>query len=65
MDLCGTREGSCRILGNIVSKNVVGHWNGLLKEVVKLPSLKVFKNNGDEALRVMVSGHDLRDLFQP
>ena len=44
-------------------------------EVVKSPSLEVFKNSGDVALRDMVSGHggvglvvqldDLRGLFQP
>jgi len=47
----------------------------LLREVVKSPSLEVFKNSGDVALRDMVSGHggvglvvqldDLRGLFQP
>jgi len=45
---------------------VVRHWNKLPKEG---PSLEVFKNHGDMALREMVSGHGgdglLDDLSGP
>ena len=33
------------------------HWHRLSKEVVGSPSLKVFQNHGDVALRDVVSGH--------
>jgi len=51
------------------------HWHRLPGEEVESPSLEVFENCGDVALRDVVSGHgedrlmvgrdDLRDLFQP
>ena len=50
-------------------------WHRLHREVVGSPSLKVFKNRVDVALRDVVSGHgvgglvvglhDLKGLFQP
>jgi len=39
------------------SKRVVMHWSRLPGEVVESPSLEVFKNSGDVALRNVVSGH--------
>ena len=51
------------------SKAVV-QWHRLPREVVESPSLEVFKNHRDMALRDVVGGHggvglgDLRDLFQ-
>ena len=40
------------------SARVVRHWHRLHREVVQLPSLQVFKNHRDVALRDVVSGHD-------
>ena len=67
-----TRGGSGWILG---TQRLIRSWNRLLREVVESPSLEVFQNCVDMALRDMVSGHggdglevglgDLRDLIQP
>ena len=60
---------------NFFSKSLMRCWNGLHREVVQSPSLGVFKNYGDVALRDVVSGHGgdgliaglgvLSGLFQP
>ena len=60
---------------NFFSKRVVGDWQSLPKEVVESPSLEVFRNHGDVALRDVVGGDggdglmveldDLSGLFQP
>ena len=57
------------------SKREVMHWYRLPRYVLESPSLEVFKNLRDEALKDVVGGHggvrstvgleDLRGLFQP
>jgi len=54
---------------------VVRHWHRLLREVVESPSLEMFREHGDVALRDLVSEHGgnglvvglyvLSGLFQP
>jgi len=55
------------------SERVVGHCNRLPREMEQSPSLQMFKNCVDAALKDMISGHggdglmvglDLRGLFQ-
>ena len=57
----------------LFSARVVMHWHSLSREVVESPSLEVFRNHGDVALRDVVRGRgggglmvgrdDLRGLF--
>ena len=63
------------MLGKTCSPKVVMHWHRLPREVVHSPSLEVFKNHVDVALRDLVSGRGgdglmvglvgLSGLFQP
>ena len=57
------------------SEREVLQWHGLPRVVVQSPSLELFRNHGDVALRDVVSGHgggglvdglgDLRGFFHP
>jgi len=52
----GKRSFRLGIRNNFFSKTVVRHWPRLHREVRLSPSLGVFKNSGDVALRDKVSG---------
>ena len=43
---------------NFFSERAVLRWHRLHREVVQSPSLQVFRNQRDVALRDVVSGHD-------
>ena len=45
------------------SRREVRHWNRLPTEVIKFPSLEVFKNCMDVVLMGMVSGHGRNELM--
>ena len=59
---------SLEIRNNFSFETVILHW--LPRKVVKSPSLEMFKNHGDVAMRDVISGHgggglvDLRGLVQ-
>ena len=48
---------SLNIRKHFFSERGMTHWHRLPREVVVSPSLHVFKNCGDVALRGLVSGH--------
>jgi len=55
---CARGMCSAWMLGNfLLRKSGVMHWHRLPRAVVGSPSLELFKNRGDVALRDMVSGH--------
>ena len=53
------RGNSGWILRRISSQRVERQWHRVPREVVESPSLEVFKNCVDVALRDVVTGHDV------